>query len=748
MGDSNRLTKRQRCLVASKESVVAVIEPNPVPPVQEQTLSFMLDNFLSCPFAVSPTPSDKVVDEWLKSSLPGQGYSFLFTLVQRLQTHLRLKHPFLKGNGEINVSEQTLVQVFRMAFVGSRLVVFDDSQEEVYQSAVKFCKHLRKLVELTVSKAESGVDLGNTADDFETEIGFEHVLHAAITHFDHWKPTFIAFLARKYEKKVTDMLARIDFLSMRHPRFLLFAMDDFTGVLEGARVNVSSETMGALISAGTKWATKVVDPVTFVSLEEDKNQFKALFNQDIILEIMHELAINPDWVFEVNSSFHPYFSSLGSSDICCQYRSIFMEQPSEEQWSHLLRELVVSQFVGKESLHFLNSVLNDISYFSLRVMWNQGSERWRRGSERRWLTDLLDPERLQGPIVACNLLFVKDLWATFTRRTVMPGSKAGEHIRALDLLVGSVDSLSSVDRDCIAAFMVLFLKGFFGLVSDANQSMLSEMCTRVSNTQKIAKGGLVEVFEQYVGKRMVAAHYKRSLDDLSSSPQRLDVSVISSFLVRTKDSICAAVSRLPFTEAALLAARNHSATVVLSKVFSVMLVDAVLGGACTHLSRSFPEIYYYHDVRLAYVTQELIYIRNVAAVMRSLLRTTTTMSSDVITLLAESLTFEHLLRDLEKPMDLEFRQGLASVTQQMSDSVKVVLRDLILRFLGMGDVSDQCITAQTLLGHMFAMGPVYFLWKRVRNCIQILYAVDKATNRMYNHLVYPMARVQAVRAIR
>ena len=748
MSEHNRLTKRQRCLVASKEATVAVVEEPPVPPVQEQTLSWMLDNFLSCPFGAPPPLSDGVLDEWLRSSLPGQGSRFLLAFVQKLQAHLRLKHPFLKGNGAINVNEETLVQIFRMAFVGSKLVVFDDSQEEVYQSAVTFCLHLRKLVQLIVSKATCNVDLGNTADEFETEIGFEHVLHAALTHFEHWVPSFVAFLAKKYEKKVADMLARIDFLSVRHPRFLRFAMDDFVGTLEVARVNVPSETIRALVSAGTKWAAKVNDPVTFVSLEEDKSHFRVLFNQDIKFEIMHELAINPKWVLEVNCSFHPYISSLSSSDICCQYRSIFMERPSEEQWSLLLNELAVSRFLGSEALHFLSGVLNDISYFSLRVMWHRGGERWRRGSERRWLTDMLDPDRLHGPIIACDLIFLKDFWAKFTQRTEMPGLKSGGQTHALDLLVESVDSLSSVDRDGIAVFIVRFLQGFLGLVSDANQSMLLDMYTRVSNTGKITKGGLVEVFEQYVGSKLVAAYHKPPAGDPSPPQQRLDVAVVSSFLVRTKESICAAVSRLPFTEAVLLTGRNHSARAVLSKVFSMMLVDAVLDGTCTHLSRKFPEIYYQYDVRLAYVTHELIYIRDVTAAMRCLLRTTTTVSSDIVAILAESSTFENLLGDLKKPFEVAFRQALDGVTPQMSSSVKSGLRDLLLRFLGMDDVSDKCITANTLLGHMFCMGPVYFLWKRIRNCIQVLYAVDRATNSLYNRLIHPLARAQASRAIR
>jgi len=166
------------------------------------------------------------------------------------------------------------------------------------------------------------------------------------------------------------------------------------------------------------------------------------------------------------------------------------------------------------------------------------------------------------------------------------------------------------------------------------------------------------------------------------------------------------------------------------------------------LSRKFPEIYYQYDVRLAYVTRELIYIRDVTAAMRCLLRTTTTVSSDMVAILAESSTFENLLGDLKKPFEVAFRQALDGVTPQMSSSVKSGLRDLLLRFLGMDDVSDKCITANTLLGHMFCMGPVYFLWKRIRNCIQVLYAVDRATNSLYNRLIHPLARAQASRAIR
>ena len=747
------MTKRQRRLLASKQPRLAlsgkpliVENSDPASVQEEEPLLSVLNCFRSSPFGASSLQCDSVVDEWLKSSLPGQGQKFLLTLVRRLSNHLRSKHPFLEGNGRVVVGVHSLVQVMKLALVGSRLVVFDSLQQKVFQSAEDFCRHLRKLVELLASQIESSIDLPLGGDDFETEITFEYSLHAAVTHFEHWRPTFVAVLARKYETKVVNMLDKINLLRTEHPRFLLFAMDDFAGVLESAQMHVSAERLSALVSGGTKWAQQVVDPVTFMSLEKDRNQFKALFSHDIKLELIHEFQINPEWTLNANSSFHPYVSSLKGSDVCCQYRSILMEQPSDEQWSCLLDELTVSPFLSERSSSVLGTVLNDISYFSLRVMWHQGPECWRRGSERRWLVDLLDPDRLQGHVLACDVSFTRDLWAKFVQRTLMPGSESAEHTRALNLLVSSAEGLSSVDRGGIAIFAVQFLKGFFNLIAAANQSMLSEISTWVLQAGKAAQKGLPEVLEQYVGKRFALAYYKRPADDSSSLPRRVDVSVVSSFFVRTQESIRAAVSRLPFSEAVLLIARRHP--VVLSKVFSMMLVDAVLKGHCTHLSRRFPEIYYFYDLRLDYVTRELNYVRDVAGLVRCLTRTETILSADTPSLLAESLTMESLLAEVDEGLRPAFRHAFESVTPCMRTSVSNAVRDLVLRFLAFDNVSDECLTAQILLGHMFATGPVYFLWKRIRNCIQILHSVHKATNHLYERFVYAMAREEAVKVIR
>jgi hypothetical protein len=84
----------------------------------------------------------------------------------------------------------------------------------------------------------------------------------------------------------------------------------------------------------------------------------------------------------------------------------------------------------------------------------------------------------------------------------------------------------------------------------------------------------------------------------------------------------------------------------------------------------------------------------------------------------------------------------------MRISVNSAVRDLVLRFLAWDSVSDECLTAQTLLGHMLGTGPVYFLWKRIRNCIQILHSVHKATNHLYERFVYAMVREEAAKVIR
>ena len=557
------MTKRQRCLLASKHPEVALSEeapvvenPDPAPVQEEESLLSVLKCFRSSPFGASSPQADGVVDEWLRSSVPGQGHRFLLTLVQRLSNHLRSKHPFLEGNGRVVVNVHSLVQVMKLALVGSRLVVFDSLQQKVFQTAEDFCSHLRKLAELIASRLESNVELPLTGDDFETEITFEYSLHAAVTHFEHWRPTFVAVLARKYENKVVSMLDKINLLRAEHPRFLLFAMDDFAGVLESAKIHVSAERLSALVSDGVRWAQQVVDPVTFASLEKDKNQFKALFSHDLKLELIHEFQINPEWTLHANSCFHPYVSSLKGPDVCCQYRSILMEPPSEEQWACLLDELAVSPFLGEGSSCVLGTVLSDISYFALRVMWHQGGEGWRRGSERRWLVDLLDPDRIRGHMLACDVSFTRDLWAKFAQRTFVPGSESAERTRALGLLVGRAEGLSSVDRGGIATFVVRFLQGFFELVAAANRSMLSEISTWVVKAGKAAQKGLPEVLEQYVGKRFASAYYKRPADDISSLPRRVDVSIVSSFFVRTQESIRAAVARLPFSEAMLLVARS------------------------------------------------------------------------------------------------------------------------------------------------------------------------------------------------
>ena len=753
MCEPSSMTKRQRCLLASKHPEVALSEeapvvenPDPAPVQEEESLLSVLKCFRSSPFGASSPQADGVVDEWLRSSVPGQGHRFLLTLVQRLSDHLRSKHPFLEGNGRVVVNVHSLVQVMKLALVGSRLVVFDSLQQKVFQTAEDFCSHLRKLAELIASRLESNVELPLTGDDFETEITFEYSLHAAVTHFEHWRPTFVAVLARKYENKVVSMLDKINLLRAEHPRFLLFAMDDFAGVLESAKIHVSAERLSALVSDGVRWAQQVVDPVTFASLEKDKNQFKALFSHDLKLELIHEFQINPEWTLHANSCFHPYVSSLKGPDVCCQYRSILMEPPGEEQWTCLLDELAVSPFLGEGSSCVLDTVLSDISYFALRVMWHQGGEGWRRGSERRWLVDLLDPDRIRGHMLACDVSFTRDLWAKFAQRTFVPGSESAERTRALGLLVGRAEGLSSVDRGGIATFVVRFLQGFFELVAAANRSMLSEISTWVVKAGKAAQKGLPEVLEQYVGKRFASAYYKRPADDISSLPRRVDVSIVSSFFVRTQESIRAAVARLPFSEAMLLVARRHP--VVLSKVFSSMLVDAVLKGHCTHLSRSFPEIYYFYDLRLDHVTRELTYIRDVAGLVRCLARTETVVSSDAITLLAESSTVESLLADLEGGLATAFQKAFEGVTPCMRISVNSAVRDLVLRFLAWDSVSDECLTAQTLLGHMLGTGPVYFLWKRIRNCIQILHSVHKATNHLYERFVYAMVREEATKVIR
>ena len=164
----------------------------------------------------------------------------------------------------------------------------------------------------------------------------------------------------------------------------------------------------------------------------------------------------------------------------------------------------------------------------------------------------------------------------------------------------------------------------------------------------------------------------------------MDVSIVSSFFVQTQESIRAAVSQLPFSEAVLLVASRHP--VVLSKVFSMMLVDVVLKGYSTYLLRSFPEIYYFYDLRLDHVTCKLNYIQDVAGLVRCLARTETVVSSDAITLLAESLTVESLLAELNEGLEPAFQKALARVTPCMLTSVNNAVRDLVLRFLAFNSV--------------------------------------------------------------
>ena len=690
----------------------------------------LLTAFLESPLSPTRSTDFESMRDWLQALTPNNCPEMLGRIVFALATRMRRRHYHLYRKGGLSLNVSIAIRMIGMSVFKQDVCARTPEQVAVLQSSERFYTHLCKLVDYTL-ECLLGEDpepaIGSP--EYELETTFEDSLRVGQSMFTMWLPTFAEDVASEYTGRLEGMLSSINRLYGVQPRMMCRAMDDLDELILSARDVVSGPALLSLVNntvvcrARPQFGPVAIDTSRRVDARRDT--LARLFAGDHALEMMYEVALDPEWHFDrIDAPYHVYMPSA-CNGVPDAYQSLQFTPVFKATWDKLCLILQGTPMLGGVYTGLLRCIMERVAYFLPLVLRSDA-----RASSRRLLVGVLSPTHLCRRFHECSQGILDDcavIWEECEYLFKLHLSE--ESYTALCTQCESASKTSSLDRAYVAQFAVYFFSLVDYVVAHANRRVLDGIFQVVS----AAGGGREERLASV--RAVVVIKCIKTLFPACEAPRVPPEVIADNFFRRTIAHFKSEILAIGIRRVREIADGNADA---MRSLFGRVLVTVLDPTHCSHLSETFPEIYHLDDTRLLYASKAFQYLVRVGTVLTSQYRHLEDVPSDVKDLALSAPTVAMFCAGA-------IGNGAGDGDGMWTSTAFAVMNSRVAHVVNRCVVFDpMVVTASGCPGHAAVnLSAALVLWPRILKCAAFLQSVNLATFEVYGPLLASTAQAVA-----